>query len=156
MFSRDGITAALTSTGAGAKGWIEQLARVALSAALLGEFADPRRIAAALGYEIRDLVIGADVRAFVEGRRLSCLWRLERGENGLNAFIGLAMARLEERGLPFTSRDVVHLVAALALPGFERSMAIDLEQQRHLPPWFVSAFHRGRGTAPEVRLVVAR
>jgi hypothetical protein len=156
MLSRDDITAALFASGAGAWDWLEEIAHEALGAAEVGPFAAPFRIGVALKYEFRELTHG-EVRAFVEGRRISCLWHPKVSEWGLNAFLGLAMARLVELGVTITEAILVRLAGCLALPGRERDLALDLKRQLYLPQRFIAAHHRARGM-PSIppKLVVAR
>jgi hypothetical protein len=152
------VRAALESAfGAGANR-LQRRAREALSEARVRPYANPRRIAAELGFRIRANTASDAPRAVVDDGLLLYRWDPSSREWGLNLFIALAMALLGELGRTATHGEVYALAGYLALPEDNYDTSGDVSRQQFLPAWFIADHHHYRavGSASGVYRHVAK
>jgi len=150
--SREVLTAALSRAwGAGFQ--IEALATETLARARIEGLVepDPTKLGTRLGYSLdADERLDCRARILRKPRRfrrgcIRYLWTAE--EWGINAFLGCAMAVLDERGYSWvsdTDPNVLHLAGLLALPGLGRN---DPTTAKFVVGWFVDAYQRGRSAS---------
>jgi hypothetical protein len=76
---------------------------------------------------------------------------------GLNMFLALSQARLEDLGIAPTRANVIMFAGYLAIPDIVGT-AEAFEKQTHLPFWYIAAYCHARASGTEsgvMRLVVS-
>jgi len=144
MSSREQINAALTRAFGAGGHRLQTIATEALRQARVGPWANPRRIAAGLGYATQATTARDAPRAVVDGRHVIFRWHPSDREWGLNLFIGVGMARLGELDMTVGRSEIYGLAGFLALPENRFDTAADIAEQRFLPGWFIVAHQRLR------------